>query len=134
MPQDDVIQEHLTLFQRMRYSIFPGTLRAERGQYDEAVLYLKRAAKGMPERARVYYNLGALLDYLQKDAEAEAALLKALELDPDQMDYLVAAAEFYLKRKRFPEAKRIAEHMIRKHPSNQTGYRILDFIDRDSKP
>jgi Flp pilus assembly protein TadD len=134
MPQDDVIQEHLTLFQRMRYSIFPGTLRAERGQYDEAVLYLKRAAQGMPERARVHYNLGVLLDYLQKDNEAEAALLKALELEPDHMDYLRAVAEFYLKRKRFPDAKRIAEHMIRKHPSKELGPRILDFINRNTKP
>ena len=122
----EVVTAHPELHE-IAYSL--GLLLAENKQYDEAVLYLKRAAKGMPERARVYYNLGVLLDYLQRDREAEKALLKALELDPDQMDYLVAAADFYLKRKRFPEAKRIAEHMISKHPSNQTGYRILDFIN-----
>ena len=46
------------------------------------------------------------------------------------MDYLRAAAEFYLKRKRFDEAKRIAEQMIRKHPANELGHKILEFIHR----
>ena len=75
------------------------------------------------------------MEVIQKSSNrGQKALLRALELDPDQMDYLVAAAEFYLKRKKFLEAKGIAEHMIRKHPSNQTGYRILDFIDRNTSP
>ena len=74
-----------------------------------------------------------LLDYLQRDREAEEALLKALELDPDHMDYLRSVAEFYLKRNRFVEAKRVAEQMVRKHPSNESGHKMLEFIDRNSK-
>jgi len=127
----EVVTAHPELYE-IAYSL--GLLLAEEKQYDEATLYLERAAQGMPERARVHYNLGVLLDYPQRNSEAEKALLRALELDPDQIDYLVAAAEFYLKRKRFPEARRIAEHMIRKHPSNQTGYRILDFIPQNTSP
>ena len=125
----EVVTAHPELYD-IAYSL--GLLLAEKKHYREAVLYLAKAAHGMPEHARVHYNLGVLLDYLQRDREAEVALLKALELEPDQMDYLRAAAEFYLKRKRFPEAKGIAEHMIRKHPSNEAGPKILDFIHRNS--
>jgi tetratricopeptide (TPR) repeat protein len=126
----EVVTAHPELHE-IAYSL--GLLLAEKKIYDEATLYLGRAAQGMPERARVHYNLGVLLDYLQRDREAEGALLKALELDPNQMDYLRAVAEFYLKRKRFVEAKRIAEQMIREHPSNELGPQILDFIDRNPK-
>ncbi len=126
----EVVSAHPELYD-IAYSL--GLLLAEKKHYDEAVLYLEKAARGMPERARVHYNLGVLLDYLQRDEEAEMALLKALELDPDHMDYLRAVADFYLKRKRFLEAKGIAEHMIRSHPSNESGPRILDFIHRNGR-
>jgi tetratricopeptide (TPR) repeat protein len=39
-----------------------GLLLAEKRLYDEAVLYLAKAVQGMPEGARVHYNLGVLLD------------------------------------------------------------------------
>jgi tetratricopeptide (TPR) repeat protein len=127
----EVMKAHPQLY-GIAYSL--GLLLAEEKQYEEAAIYLKKAAKEMPKRARVHYNLGVLLDYLQKDKEAEEALLKALELDPDQMDYLVATADFYLKIKRFHEAKQIAEQLISKYPSNEVGRRILDFIKRNTKP
>ena len=108
-------------------------LLAEEKKYDEAVLYLAKAAKGMPKHARVHYNLGLLLDYLQKDREAEKALLEALEIEPSNRDFLVAAAEFYLKRKRFKEAKQIAKQLLSSHPSNRIGQRILNSIDQNTK-
>jgi len=58
------------------------------GKPDEALGYLERAAKGMPEHSRVQYNLGLLLQVLQRDSEAEAALQRALGLEPANMDYL----------------------------------------------
>ena len=88
----------------------------------------------MPDRTRVHYNLGVLMDYLQKVNEAERALQKALVLDPANIDYLRAAAEFYLKRKRFDEAKKIAEQMITKYPNSRIGQQILDIINRNKKP
>jgi tetratricopeptide (TPR) repeat protein len=126
----EVVTAHAGLYD-IAYSL--GLLLAEKKQWDEAAVYLKRAAKGMPERARVHYNLGLLLDYLQKDNEAEQAFLKALELDPADMDYLRAGGEFYLKRRRFKEAKRIAEQMISKHPESGIGQQVLDIINEASK-
>ena len=65
-----------------------GLLLAEEKKYAEAANYLKQAARGLPTRARIHYNLGLLMQYLKQDLDAEAALLKAQELEPDNLDYL----------------------------------------------
>jgi Flp pilus assembly protein TadD len=100
-------------------------------QYNQAVVYLGKAAKGMPGRARVHYNLGLLLQSLQRDADAETALLKALELDTDNMDYLYALADYYLKRGKLQKAKNIAEQMVAKHPDQRIGHEFLEFINKN---
>jgi tetratricopeptide (TPR) repeat protein len=110
-----------------------GLLLAEEKRYEEAAVYLARAAGGMPENARVHYNLGLLLQHLQRDSEAEAALLEALELEPDSIDYLHALADYYLKRGRLEEADYIAEQMTKKHPSQRLGHDLLKFIRRERK-
>jgi predicted CXXCH cytochrome family protein len=127
----EVVTAHPALYE-IAYSL--GLLLAEKKKWEEAAGYLKKAAEGMPGRARVQYNLGVLLDYLHKGNEAEGPLKKALDLDPANMDYLRAAAQFYLKRRRFEEAKRIAEQMISKHPKSAMGRQILNFINKNRKP
>jgi len=106
-----------------------GLLLAEMKKYDSAVVYLKKAAKGMPERSRVHYNLGLLLQYLKRDAEAEDALLTALKIEPDSMDYLYALGDFYLKRGKFQKAKGIAVQMVAKHPDKRIGQEFLEIIE-----
>jgi tetratricopeptide (TPR) repeat protein len=86
----------------------------------------------MPERSRVHYNLGLLLQYLKRDAEAEGELLKALKLEPDNMDYLYALGDFYLKRGKSQKAKSIAMQMIAKHPDKSIGKELLGIIERNS--
>jgi len=106
-----------------------GLLLAEMRQYHEAVLYLEKAAEGMPERGRIHYNLGLLLQQLKRDSAAEAALEKALETEPDNLDYLYALADYYVKRGRFEEAKRIAQQMVSKHPSERIGHDLLKYLE-----
>ena len=53
-----------------------------------AVKYLEKATKGLPNRARIHYNFGLLLQQLKGHSKAEASLLTAFEIDPDSMDYL----------------------------------------------
>jgi tetratricopeptide (TPR) repeat protein len=116
----------------VHYSL--GLLLAELKNYVEAEQYLTIAAKGLPARARIHYNLGLLRQYLQKDAQAEAALATALKLEPNQVDFLYALADFYLKRDRLLEAKTIAEQMVARHPQNTTGHNILNFINNRLQP
>jgi len=110
-----------------------GLLLAEKKQWAQAVEHLAKAAQGLPYRSRVQYNLGQLLAFLGKDRQAEAALSKALEIQPDNMDYLAAAARFYIQRKNFSVARRIAKKMQAVQPSNPMGAQLLKFIDHNRK-
>jgi len=56
-------------------------------------------------------------------------LLAALEIEPDSLDYLYAAADHYLKRGKLVKAGNIAEQMIEKHPRNSIGRDILNYIN-----
>ena len=76
------------------------------------------------------YNLGLLLQHLKRDSEAEAVLKKAMILEPDNMDYLYALADYYVKRSKFREAKSIAEQMVARHPAMQVGHNLLSIINR----
>jgi Tfp pilus assembly protein PilF len=112
----------------VNYSL--GLLLAEEKNYVDAEQHLTKAAKGMPHRARIHYNLGLLQQYLKKDVAAEASLLAALDIEPDQIDFLYALVDFYLKRGRLPEARRMARQMVAKHPLNTTGHNLLEFINK----
>ena len=105
-------------------------LLAEKKKYAEAAVHLEIAAKGMPERGRVRYNLGLLLQHLKRDMDAEAALLGALEIEPENLDYMYALADHYLKRGKLLQARDIAEQMIAKHPDNPVGRDILNYINK----
>jgi tetratricopeptide (TPR) repeat protein len=127
----EVTASHPDLYD-IAYSL--GLLLAEREKYGEAVQYLKRAATGMPRHARAHYNLGLLRQYLGDDAGAEASLLHALELEPANIDFLIALADFYLKRGRFEQAERIAKRMIETHPENKAGYEIQQYVGGNRRP
>jgi tetratricopeptide (TPR) repeat protein len=123
----EVVDAHPELYE-VQYSL--GLLLAEKKKYAEAAGHLEIAAKGMPDRARVRYNLGLLLQQLKRDMEAEAALLGALEIEPDNLDYLYAVADHYLKSGKLTKARDFAERMIEKHPANPIGRDILNYINK----
>jgi len=121
----EVVTDQPELYE-IQYSL--GLLLAEEKQYAEAARYLEAAARGMPDRSRVHYNLGLLLDYLGRDVQAESALQRALELEPANIEYLNAIAQYYLKREMYQEAKRIAEQIISRHPNNRLGSQLLEIV------
>jgi len=121
----EVVAENPDLYD-ISYSL--GLLLAEEKKYEEAVVYLQRAAHGMPDRARVHYNLGLLLQHLGRE-EAAAELRKALDLEPDNMDFLYALADHYLKHNKMAEARDIISRMIATHPENPLGQRLMRMID-----
>jgi Tfp pilus assembly protein PilF len=108
-----------------------GLLLSEQKQYQEAVKHLGKAAAGMVDNARVYYNLGQLLAFLRQDKEAEAALQRTVEIEPGNMNYLQAMAQFYLARRNFSGAREIAEMMTAADPSSPLGSQLLQFIDEN---
>jgi tetratricopeptide (TPR) repeat protein len=123
----EVVGTHPELYE-VQYSL--GLLLAEQKKYDQAAGPLEIAANGLPGRARVRYNLGLLLQHLKRDMQAEAALLGALDIEPDNFDYLYAAADHYLKRGKLLKARDITDQMIEKHPRNSIGHDILKYINK----
>ena len=124
----EVVTTHPELYD-VHYSL--GLLLAEKKQYEESARHLKVASAGLPNRARIHYNLGLLLQHLKKDSEAEAALSAALGIEPDNLEYLYALADFYLKRNKLHKAGRIAQEMIAKHPDQRIGHDIMKFVENN---
>ena len=54
----------------------------------------------------------------------------ALDLEPRNVDYLYALADFYAKRGRFDEALAMTERMITAHPGNRVGPDLKVVIER----
>ncbi len=51
---------------------------------------------------------GLLLQGLKRDRQAEAELLKALEIEPKTLEFLLAPEDYYAKRGTWKEASEIA--------------------------
>ena len=115
---------------QVAYSL--GLLLAEKKKYREAAHYLDLAARGMPDHSRVHYNLGMLLDYLRKDSEAEKALLRALDIEPENIFFLTASAQYYVKRNQAAKAMGMAKRILAADPGNRTGLELLEWTNRQS--
>ncbi len=124
-----VVAAHDNLHE-IQYSL--GLLLAENKRFEDAAFYLEKAAAGLPEASRVHYNLGLLQQQLGRDTEAEASLKTALRIDPGNLDYLYALADHYLQRRKFIQAKKIAEQMVTRHPNNSIGHQILNYLRQQS--
>ncbi len=104
-------------------------LLVEMGQSEDAVLYLRQASDGMPDRARVHYNLGLLEQSLGRSSAAEAALLKALSLEPANLDFMFALTDHYMNRGDLDDALRMANRMIASHPEADIGHQMKARIE-----
>ena len=121
----EVLKENPGLHE-ISYSL--ALLLAEENKLEEAALFMKDAASNMPQAPRVHYNYGLLLQYLSRDNEAEQELKKALEIDPENMDFLYALFDFYYRRSRLSEAKNIAERMTKSAPNLPEVRKLLDMV------
>jgi tetratricopeptide (TPR) repeat protein len=127
----EVVEEHPGQYEAM-YSL--GLLLAEMGRTQESAEWIAQAADGMPSRSRLRYNLGLLQQQLGALDAAEASLSRALELDPENIDYLYALADHYLKRGQPQKALPLAERMIASHPRLEIGYQIKAHIQGSTGP
>jgi Tfp pilus assembly protein PilF len=106
-------------------------LLVEMKKPDQAVVYLKRAADGMPRHARVRYNLSILLQQLGKNNQAESILKEALAIEPNNPEYLYALAVYYIQRMRFEEARPYAEKMTDIPEAQSSGRQLLQVINQN---
>jgi tetratricopeptide (TPR) repeat protein len=70
----------------------------------------------------VHYNYGLLPAQMGEHGSAQAALLKAPDLEPGSIDYLFALMDSYYRRGRLEAALQRAERMIAAHPESPVGH------------
>ncbi len=99
----------------------------------EASEALAKAAKLLPKQARVHYNYGLALQRLGKRSEAGKALLAAHQLEPAARDYIYALAILHTQDRRWAEALRWTEQLIRLDPDNPQWYGLRRFIIQSAK-
>jgi tetratricopeptide (TPR) repeat protein len=106
-------------------------LLVEMERPDEAVPFLESASAGMPERGRIHYNLGLLYQQQQNIIMAESKLRQALETNPESLEFQYSLADHYIKRGLFTQALPVVELMVRTHPEEEIGMRMMNFIQRN---
>ena len=122
----DLIENHPELSDSYYYL---GLLLAEKKNYDEAVIYMQKASQLMPERSRINYNSGLMLQYLGRNKEAETELLLAIKKEQTNFDFLYALADHYIKTGQNKKALNIGEKLQRLFPENQMGNDIINYIN-----
>jgi Tfp pilus assembly protein PilF len=105
-----------------------GLLLAEIKKYKDAESYLGKAAAGM-SYGRAHYNHGQVLLLLNRPEQAEQALLLALTLEPQERDFFLTLADFYLKSGQAKRAKALADDMIRKFPDYGAARELLNYLE-----
>jgi len=92
---------------RMAIEVFPNAdsfqkqeinLLIEAGQVDVAKDRLNDAIAKEPDNANLYFNLGYLYEQLEQPEKAEAAYLKAIEINPDYLDANYNYAVYYYNK------------------------------------
>lgn len=107
------------------------TLQAELDQLRvEELQLLRRDAELAPTSGPIHYRLG-FLNYLLGEREAaEQALRKAVELEPNNADFVLALLLFYQKFERHREALAAAERLIELQPNDQQAAMLLEQARR----
>ncbi len=106
-----------------------GLLYAERQRYNEAVKILEQATLRENVNPRIYYNLGLIYQYLNNKEKAEASLLKAYSISPDQFDIIYALADFYIKSGNYTKAMKYADELKIKFPSNPAAEELIKYLN-----
>ncbi|MGD8868424.1 MAG: hypothetical protein PVI01_12355, partial [Gemmatimonadales bacterium] len=112
-----------------RLYIDAGLALAAVGDTASALAELRRAVASAPDHAEAHFQLGCLLaahagsDSLSAERHAaEASLLEAVALDPDNSLYLITLVRLRGERRMTPEGKRVIDDLLR--PGRAT--RLLD--------
>lgn len=119
--------ERLPDLGELRYSL--GLLLAEDPKrMKESAEALARAAKLLPTRPDVHYNLGLALEVLGRNAPAERALLEAQRLNPGDPQIAYALAIFYSKTGRNDRAVEWAEKLRELRPMDPQIARLVETL------
>ncbi|MFV1967527.1 MAG: tetratricopeptide repeat protein [Pirellulaceae bacterium] len=124
--------------QRLARSLRPGSREAKRVAEEvhhlrdeaarlrlEELDLLARDARLLPDSAALQYRYGLSLYLHERLEEAERALRKACELEPNTPDFLLALTLFHQKQGRFTDAIDLARRLVALRPEDATYRQLL---------
>lgn len=89
-----------------------GASGGQAGSFRLVERHMRAAVALDPQDATVHFSLACALDQLEKGAEAEAALIRTLELDPEHRGALGNLGELLFFAGRFSEAKPVYMRLL----------------------
>jgi tetratricopeptide (TPR) repeat protein len=92
------------------------------GKWGEAVEAYEKVTKKFPTYARAWNNLGLDHDLLGKGSAALTCVKKAVDLDPDNSEYLVNLGNVYYNAKKFKEAVDVFSKLVDQDPAAVFGW------------
>lgn len=96
-----------------------------KGEYKEAIEFLKKAIELNPELSEAYYNLGISYERLGKHKDAIEVLEKSIELSPDDPNAYYALGYAYYQKKKYQKAIDAFEHTVSLQPNNAFAFKKL---------
>ena len=103
------LQQALSIDPQQTYALFlSGLLKINQSDFDGALEYLSQAAKLDPDDAEVQNHLGVVLSELGQRESGEAALRKAVQLQPEYTDAHINLAVVYASQD--PPFKELAKY------------------------
>ena len=108
-----------------------GTSYFEKGEFQKLADAMERARKAIPKDSRVHFLLGLAYSRIERNDEAIAALRKALELKPDDMNAISTLALTLDGLHRYQESDSLYERGLRIDPAshlilNNYGYSLAE--------
>ena len=89
-----------------------------KGEMDEALSHLLRAAKIVPDDATLLFDLGVLENQMQLNNDADEALHESILLRPDDPMTMYAVARVKMDLQRLPEAEAAMRAYLRLRPND----------------
>ncbi len=93
---------------------------------------LARDAALVPDNAAIQYRYGMLLYLHRQMGEAEAALRKAVELEPNTPQFLLGLVLFYQQIEQFDQALTLAQRLVTLRPEDATFRQVLADIQKQA--
>jgi tetratricopeptide (TPR) repeat protein len=110
-----------------------GSILETKGDYAGAILEFQDALK-YDTSAGIYYALGKNYFYLDKTPQALLYTKKAVQLNPDRLEYKSQLADIFSSASQFDSAAVVLEKMIAQDSTSLTSYYRLARIYENSKP
>jgi len=90
----------------------------QQNKYEESLELVNKAIKIDDLNAEYHYLLGSIYTELKDDKSASLSYKKAFEIDPSEIDFVLALNESYIKIKKYVEAKDVLIAFLKEHKKN----------------